>query len=719
MIRLSNAVRDCKQCGEPLQESWRFCSMCGCPVSLLSETGTGKYEQLLRNQQFFYSVFDSLYLGVIIMDNSGCIKETNQSFQRMTGYDQAPFPEINYLNLIHSADARLNKKYLEEILQGRINQFSIETRVVRKNGGFFWGNIYASSIGLAKPESIIALITDLTRQKEAETEVRHLDAILSSLQETSLDIMNRLDYMDLLEAIVKRAVKLARAKDGYIYLLNEEKNAMEMKIGVGRYEKAKMFQVRIDEGFGGKVWRTGQPVILENYSLWPEGLPDNVFRNLRAAMGIPLKSNNQVTGVITISSDEENRTFSKDEVLLLSRFASLASVAMDNAMLVTALKQEIIERKRAEEALYESTELVRTILQSAKDLIYVKSSNLTYLFGNPVLAKFVGKEPDFIIGRSDRELYDPEVANHAAEVDQRVLSGEVVSEEIEINMRGVLHNFDYIKVPLRDKDGRVVGLCGISRDITERKKAEAAMLEAKEAVARSEKLASLGVMAAGIAHEINQPLNSIKVAATGILYWYKHKKKRPLEDIMEEVGDISSQSDRIDRIIKHMRALARSKDSLDLGPCDLNKVVEQALEFVGSQLAAHGIEVRLSLQKELPLVLGTLTGLEEAVINLLVNAMQALDLVESDNKKIFIKTEYDPNVVLEISDNGPGVKPEISKKIFDPFFTTKVSEENMGFGLSIANSIVTSCNGKIKILSDGLHGTTIRLEFPVLDLQIA
>lgn len=710
---------DCVQCGEPLQENQRFCSMCGCPVPLQSGAGTGRYEQLLRNQRFFYSIFDSLYLGVIVMDNSGYVKETNQHFQRMAGYDTVPFPEIYYLDLIHPADARLNKKYLEEILQGRTSQFSIETRIIRKNGGFFWANIYASSTGPGKPESVIALIADLTRQKEAEAEVRHLDAILSSLQETSLDIMNRLDYMDLLEAIVKRAVKLARARDGYIYLLNEEKNAMEMKIGVGRYEKAKMFQVRIDEGFGGKVWRKGQPVVVDNYSVWPGGLSDHVFKNLRAAMGIPLKLNNQVTGVITISSDEENRTFSKDEVLLLSRFASLASVALDNAMLVTALKQEINERKRTEEALYESTELVRTILQSAKDFIYVKNADLAYLFANPVLANFLGKSPDFIIGKKDRDLYDPEVTKHATEVDLRVLSGEVVSDEIEITMKGVLYILEYIKVPLRDKDDKVVGICGIMRDITERKKAEAAMLEAKEAVARSEKLASLGVMAAGIAHEINQPLNSIKVAATGILYWYKHKKKRPLEDIMEEIGDISSQSDRIDRIIKHMRALAHSNNSLDLGPCDLNKVVEQALEFVGSQLAAHGIEVRLSLKKELPLVLGTLTGLEEAVINLLINAMQALDLVINENKKIFIKTEYDANVVLEISDNGPGVKPEISKKIFDPFFTTKVSEDNMGFGLSIANSIVNSCNGKIKILSDGLHGTTIRLEFPVLDLQIA
>jgi C4-dicarboxylate-specific signal transduction histidine kinase len=285
-------------------------------------------------------------------------------------------------------------------------------------------------------------------------------------------------------------------------------------------------------------------------------------------------------------------------------------------------------------------------------------------------------------------------------------------------MKDILYTFDYIKVPLKDKNGNVVGICGVMRDITERKKAEAAMLEAKEAVARSEKLASLGVMAAGITHEINQPLNSIKLSATGILYWYKHNKQRSIEDIMEEVEEISIQADRIDHIIKHLRSLAHNRESLALRPCDLNKVVKLALDFVGSQLAAHGIEVCELLARELPFILGSLTGLEEAVINLLVNAMQALDLVESVDKKIFIKTEYDTNVVLEISDNGLGIKPEIKEKIFDPFFTTKISGENMGFGLSIVHSTVTSCDGKIDVISDGQCGTTFRLVFPILDLNI-
>jgi PAS domain S-box-containing protein len=654
---------------------------------------------------------------VLFVDDTGCIREVNPAFEEMIGPAAGILMGRSYLHIVHPSDTKLNQRSLDDLLHGKRTWLSLETRFLRRDKSFFWGKIYVTCAGSDRRKYAAILVIDISRQKEAEAEVRHLSAVSCSIHDTTIDIMNRLDYMDLLDAIIKRAVTLAKAKDGYIYIVNEENQTMEMKIGVGRYEKAKMFQVHIDEGFGGKIWKTGQPIVLDNYSVWPASLPDNVFKGLRAAMGIPLKSGGHVTGVITISSDEDGRGFSKEEVLLLSRFASLASIALDNSRLFTALKQEIDERKRAEEALYESTELVRTILRSATDLIYVKDRSFQYVFANPVLSKLVSMSSESIIGKKDIDLYPPEVAEHAADIDRRVLSGEVVSEEIQIPIRGNTHVFEYIKVPLRDKGGSVAGICGISRDITERKKTEAAMLEAKETVARAEKLASLGTLAAGVTHEINQPLNSIKISATGILYWYRHKKKRPMDEIMEEVEVISSMADRIDRIIKHMRALARSsKDNLELGPCDLNKIVGEALDFLGSQLASHGIRVQVSLANNLPPVLGPPAGLEEAVINLLANAMQALDAIDSRHREVAIRTERGANVILEISDNGPGIMTEIMDKVLDPFFTTKGSKENMGFGLSITNSIVTSCGGKIRIISDGVHGSIFQLEFPIPDM---
>ncbi len=697
-------------------DNWRFCSMCGSPVASLSDDGSSGWRQFLKSSSFLHSIFDNPHLGVLFVDDTGCIREANPAFEGMIEAEAGILIGASYIHLVHPSDARLNLRSLDGLLHGKTMGFSLETRFLRRDGSFFWGKIYVTLARADGRKFVAILVTDISRQKEAEAEVRHLSEVSGSIHDTTIDIMNRLDYMDLLDAIVKRAVRLAGAKDGYIYIVNEENQTMEMKIGVGRYEKAKMFQVHLDEGFGGKIWKAGQPIVLDNYSSWPASLPDDVFKGLRAAMGIPLKSGGQVTGVITISSDEDDRGFSEEEVFLLSRFASLASIALDNARLFTALKQEIDERKRAEEALYESTELVRTILRSATDLIYVKDTNFQYVFANPVMSKLVGMSSESIIGKKDIDIYPPEVVEHAAAVDLRVLFGEVVSEEIQIRMRGNTHVFEYIKVPLRDKEGNVAGICGISRDITERRKAEAAMLEAKETLARAEKLASLGTLAAGVTHEINQPLNSIKISATGILYWHRHKKQRPIDEIMEEVEVISSMADRIDRIIKHMKALARSsRENPELAPCDLNEIVGEALEFIGSQLASHGIRVRVCLENNLPPVLGPPTGLEEAVINLLANAMQALDAIDSRHREVAIRTERGEDVILEISDNGPGIKPEIIDKVFDPFFTTKGSKENMGFGLSITNSIVASCGGKIRIISDGAHGSTFQLAFPILD----
>lgn len=418
-----------------------------------------------------------------------------------------------------------------------------------------------------------------------ENKVKALTDMVSSLHDTALDIMGRLDYKDLLKAIVVRATKLAGLVDGYIYIVDEQENSMRLEIGIGRYEKNKGFKVRGRQGFCWHVWERAQPVVIEDYSQWIGKLDE--FNDLRAVIGIPLKAGDKVTGVITISTLDPARIFSNDEVEVLSSFAPLASIALENAKMFTAIKEEIAERK----------------------------------------------------------------------------------------------------------------------------KTETAILEAKAAIARSEKLASLGTMAAGIAHQISQPLNAVKISATGILYWHKQRKHRPIEEIMAEVEEISSMTSRIDKIIERIRALARSSENQIFGTCDLNRTVEQALDFIGSQLTAHGIEVLWQPEENLPPVWGSNTYIEEAVINLLTNAMQALDLVEHD-RRITIRTGYHDQVTLEISDNGPGICPEIKEKIFEPFFSTKESQENMGFGLSIVNSIVNSCGGKIEVLNTEKSGTTFRLEVP-------
>lgn len=252
--------------------------------------------------------------------------------------------------------------------------------------------------------------------------------------------------------------------------------------------------------------------------------------------------------------------------------------------------------------------------------------------------------------------------------------------------------------PVRDDTGEITNFTAIIQDITERKLVEKKMLEAREAVSRAERLGAMGIMAAGIAHEINQPLNSLKVMADGMLYWHRQGKVPSIDNAIQTIREISQEADRIDLIIKHMRAFISSSELSVPVPCDLNKAVEDSLSLIGAQLLSHGIEVRTELVPDLPPVFGAGTQLEQIVINLLVNAIHALDTVDKADKYLSIATgRKRGRVYLAVSDNGPGIPKELKRKIFDPFFTTNTAGTGMGLGLSIIHSIVTSHGGRIRV----------------------
>lgn len=268
--------------------------------------------------------------------------------------------------------------------------------------------------------------------------------------------------------------------------------------------------------------------------------------------------------------------------------------------------------------------------------------------------------------------------------------------------------------PILDELGQIENFLIVSHDITERIKAQKLTLAATEARARAEKMASIGTMAAGISHEINQPLNSIKIIASGSLLLIEQGKEITVDECAESWTEISRQIDSISNIISHLRSVIRNDES-GIEPCSINKAIDESLGLVGKQIASHDITVEKILYEELPFISAVSTGLEEVIVNLLVNAMQALDTLETPNKSIVIRTCLANGVRLEISDNGPGIKQELVQKIFEPFFSTKSGGNNLGLGLAIANNIVTSYDGMIEVFSDGMSGTVVRITFPALD----
>lgn len=243
---------------------------------------------------------------------------------------------------------------------------------------------------------------------------------------------------------------------------------------------------------------------------------------------------------------------------------------------------------------------------------------------------------------------------------------------------------------------------------------------------QTSKLATLGEMAAGMAHEINQPLTGIMLILDGLR---KLKDRGKLTDVEfdEKILNIKNLSRRIDKTIKHMRTFARQEE-LKFIEMNINDSIESVLELLlGQQLKIHNIEIIKNLSEDLPSIEGEPHQIEQVIANLVNNARDAVDKKEKDleegkpqgegfKKIIKISTAWNRDnqtVEIVVNDNGVGIPPKILEKIFVPFVTTKDSDSGCGLGMSISYGIIKSHNGTIDIKSKEGEGTTVRLIFPI------
>ncbi len=254
-------------------------------------------------------------------------------------------------------------------------------------------------------------------------------------------------------------------------------------------------------------------------------------------------------------------------------------------------------------------------------------------------------------------------------------------------------------------------------DVQGRIEAEKKQAESLRMVEKAAHMASIGVMAAGLTHEINQPLSSIKVTADSVLYWEKRNKGALPSLFVRKLEKISREVERIDNIVRHMRSFWISTERLDSMPVSLNEGVNGALLVIEQQLHAHEISCITSLARdELP-VHANRVHLEQILINLIVNAMHSLDtLPDKEDKQIRISTFQENNsACMEVTDNGTGIPEGSEKVIFDPFFTTKKDGEGSGLGLAIVKRFVEEHRGSIEAGNGPEGGARFIVKFPLLE----
>ncbi len=238
---------------------------------------------------------------------------------------------------------------------------------------------------------------------------------------------------------------------------------------------------------------------------------------------------------------------------------------------------------------------------------------------------------------------------------------------------------------------------------------------------RSDRLRSLGEMAAGIAHELNQPLMGVRGMAELIVAGIKNRNSIPKEKIVRNANIIIEQADRMVHIINHIRLFAREAGNIEKSVEDLNEVVRSAIGLLKTQFNAHGLVLKVDLSTDPLLALINPFSVEEVVLNLLSNARDAVEEKKNMNPDyspfIEVTTQYinknNDIASIEIKDNGIGIPEDISSRIFDPFFTTKEPDKGTGLGLSISKSIVEEFGGFILLDSKENEGTVFTICFPI------
>lgn len=262
------------------------------------------------------------------------------------------------------------------------------------------------------------------------------------------------------------------------------------------------------------------------------------------------------------------------------------------------------------------------------------------------------------------------------------------------------------RISYEGQDAMVIGLY----DLTERKTAEEQIARQQEALQQSEKMAALGGLLAGVAHELNNPL-SVVIGQASLMI---DSNMEP--SIVTRADKIFKAADRCARIVKSFLALARRKPP-QRTPMAINDIINSSLELLGYQIRTAGVEVELKLNDKLPTVIGDSDQMTQVVTNLILNAAQAMANWEH-KRKITVTTDYVPSagVVFTISDTGPGVPAEIRKRIFEPFFTTKGQVGGTGVGLSLCLNIVASHGGQILLEEAEGGGASFVVTLPMTEV---
>lgn len=406
----------------------------------------------------------------------------------------------------------------------------------------------------------------------------------------------------------------------------------------------------------------------------------------------------------------------RSETRLLPALLVVTIVGLALTMLwsLWALRRHLARRLAAEQALREE-HTFRTAMEDsliiglrARDL----AGRITHV--NPAFCRMVGWSADELMAmRPPMPYWAPEHAEHIRALHDGILAGGPAAHEaMELKfVRRSGERFDVLisEAPLVDADGRHVGWMSSVLDITERKQAEELYRQQQEKLQFTGRLITMGEMASTLAHELNQPLSAISSYSTACLNMIEHRPCDPLE-LREPLSKLNAQARRAGTIIRRVHEFVR-RSAPQRAACSLNDVVEEAIGLIEADARKRDIRISSALAGNLPPIHADRVMIEQVLLNLIRNGMDAMAASPAGRRRLLIQTSADSEgVQVAVRDSGDGIAPEIADKLFAPFFTTK--PEGMGMGLNICRSIVELHRGRLWFEAVEGGGTVFILKLP-------
>lgn len=604
--------------------------------------------------------------------------------------------------------------------------------------------------------------------REAKNQLKEIlsnkDKQLRMLGEVSINLLTHQNLDHVFDRVIKSAGEILEAEHGILYLYDKGNEIVEAKSGTGFFADYVGYKIQTNLGITSLVWSTKQSGIIDDYSMWVRRDPNPCWDILHAMVAAPLTVDHEMIGLIAFAQVRIDKKFSAESQELLAQFAALAAIAVDNATLWRKVQQELEERIRSERQILK----YREIIERTQDLVFILSFDGKIIDANRAVIEMYGYSLEELKTLPIGYLRAPESRENLHDSLKKAVFASQRTEAIHVCRDGRRFPVEVSVTQINLESG--VGFVNIARDMSAQKEAEEKLQKYNEKLSQAietlkqaqsqlihqEKLASIGTLAAGVAHEINNPLGFISSNYMSLKKYMEHfaelieayrkihlhfatvgfenadrllidvkelENKMNLEFLLDDFPAILSESQdgiqRIARIVKGLGMFSRTDGMEEFAPYNLNEGIQNTLIVARNEIKySANVETDLG---NIPLIQAGGGQINQVLLNIIVNACHAINSVSNGimgliRIKTFVKNDQ---VICSIYDDGPIIPDNIINRIFEPFFTTKEVGKGTGLGLSISHDIVVNMHhGKLEVESTPELGTTFYISLPICQTSV-